>query len=465
MCLVNLYAPNKDSPEFFANIWEKVLSYNNADYIVCGDFNTVRDYSKDTYNYARNNNPKAKDEVERGMALLSLTDEWRALNPESFKFTWWTNHPSKKARLDYFLISQSILSLASDCHIRPRYRSDHAPVVLKLHINNHTPGPGPWRLNVDLLQNEEVIKLVKKEILLIKSTYAVTPYHPDYVDSIPMKDIEFLIDESLIWETLLTQIRGVLIRFASSLKRQRCKREETLSKKIESLENNINTNNSNPNQMTELALANEQLVKLREEKLKGAKIRSRANCVENGEKPSQFFLQLEKSNNVNKCFKELHLDTEEIVTDQERILLEIRKFYKKPLHRKPRNRKLIESLKDLNVTEYKKIPLHMINDLDGPITHEELHHAVINSKNNKSPGPDGFPVEFYKIFWDQIGHLYLRSINLNFNKNKISNSQLQGVITCLPKGNKPRKYLKNWKPISLLNSSYKLISTCIANRV
>ena len=47
----------------------------------------------------------------------------------------------------------------------------------------------------------------------------------------------------------------------------------------------------------------------------------------------------------------------------------------------------------------------MINDLEGPITQEELHQAVTYSKNNKSPGPDGFPVEFYKIFWDQIGHL------------------------------------------------------------
>ena len=367
----------------------------------------------------------------------------------------WTNHPSKKARLDYFLISQSILTLTSDCSIKPRYRSDHAPVLLKLHIDNHTPGTGVWRLNVDLLQNEEAIKLVKKEILLIKSTYAITPYHPDYVDSIPMKDIEFLIDESLIWETLLTQIRGVLIRFASSLKRQRCKREELLNKKIEQLENKTNANSSDQNLMTELAMANEQLVAIREEKLKGAKIRSRANWVENGEKPSQFFLQLEKSNYVNKCFKELHLDPEEIITDQERILQEIRNFYKNLYTERPRQNKLIESIKILDISGHNKIPLHMINDLEGPITHEELHQAVTNSKNNKSPGPNGFPVEFYKIFWDQIGHL--RSINSNFINNKISNSQLQGVITCIPKGKKPRKYLKNWRPISLLNSSYKLM--------
>ena len=91
----------------------------------------------------------------------------------------------------------------------------------------------------------------------------------------------------------------------------------------------------------------------------------------------------------------------------------------------------------------------MFNELEGPITHEELHQEVINSKNNKSPGPNGFPVEFYKKIWDHIAYLYLRSINSNFKNSKISNSQLQGVITCIPKGNKPRK----------------LISTCISNRV
>ena len=50
--------------------------------------------------------------------------------------------------------------------------------------------------------------------------------------------------------------------------------------------------------------------------------------------------------------------------------------------------------------------------------------------------------------------------------NGIGNvSQKQGIISCIRKGNKPRKYLKNWRPISLLNSSYKIISSWITNRI
>ena len=40
-----------------------------------------------------------------------------------------------------------------------------------------------------------------------------------------------------------------------------------------------------------------------------------------------------------------------------------------------------------------------------------------------------------------------------------------GIITLIPKGNKDRKYLRNWRPISVLNVLYKIASSCIANRM
>ena len=85
--------------------------------------------------------------------------------------------------------------------------------------------------------------------------------------------------------------------------------------------------------------------------------------------------------------------------------------------------------------------------------------------NGKSPGPDGFPTEFYKFFWTDIGKYYIRSLNLAFEKGELSTTQKQGVITCLPKGNKPREFLKNWRPITLLNVDYKLVSACLAARM
>ena len=116
---------------------------------------------------------------------------------------------------------------------------------LSLITNEHTIGPGFWKLNLSLLENEELIAKIKNKIKLIRATYAATPYSPDYIDSCPNKDIQLMISDSLFWESLLTQLRGVFIRFASIEKRKTCSIEKQLVKKIEKLEieSNLNKNN------------------------------------------------------------------------------------------------------------------------------------------------------------------------------------------------------------------------------
>ena len=64
-----------------------------------------------------------------------------------------------------------------------------------------------------------------------------------------------------------------------------------------------------------------------------------------------------------------------------------------------------------------------------------------------------------------IGKFILRSINYGYKNGSLSITENQGLFTCLPKLNKSRLRLKNWRPISLLNVAYKLASLVIANRV
>ena len=102
----------------------------------------------------------------------------------------------------------------------------------------------------------------------------------------------------------------------------------------------------------------------------------------------------------------------------------------------------------------------------GPNTiYEELLLALKKKSINRSPGLDGFTVEFYKMFFIDLSWYLLRSINESYDSNNLSVSRKRGVITLLPKGNKPQEFLKNWRPISLLNVSYKIASSCIANRL
>ena len=76
------------------------------------------------------------------------------------------------------------------------------------------------------------------------------------------------------------------------------------------------------------------------------------------------------------------------------------------------------------------------NLLEGQICREELLFSLKkNSKDNKSPGSDGFTMEFLNFFLD-IGVFLLRSTNYSFLVKEFSTTQKEGIITCIPKQGK-----------------------------
>ena len=85
-------------------------------------------------------------------------------------------------------------------------------------------------------------------------------------------------------------------------------------------------------------------------------------------------------------------------------------------------------------------------------------------QNNKSPGSDGLTTEFYKIFWTDVKHFLINSLNYSYRNGDLTDLQKQS-ITLLPKGDKDTWYLENWRPISLLNVDYKIATQSIANRL
>jgi len=104
-------------------------------------------------------------------------------------------------------------------------------------------------------------------------------------------------------------------------------------------------------------------------------------------------------------------------------------------------------------------------NMENDITAEECFEVLKSMKRNKSPGSDGFTVEFYIHFWNELKHPMLKSFQESFEKESLSTSQKLGIITCLPKPGKSKEDIKNWRPISLLNVDYKILSGVIANRL
>ena len=98
-------------------------------------------------------------------------------------------------------------------------------------------------------------------------------------------------------------------------------------------------------------------------------------------------------------------------------------------------------------------------------TDQEIATAVLGLKNNKTPGPDGIGIDFYKVFWGQIGNLICELIRYMFDNYCLIPSSSNGIINLIPKKGRDTRYLKNLRPITLLNSDYKIIEKALANRM
>ena len=111
-------------------------------------------------NATTHRNPLKK--VQNIANSLDLIDVWRTLNPDGKRFTWRRTKPEVHCRLDYFMISSSLITAITNAEILPGYRTDHSLITIHLAGNNNPRGPGSGS-SIRLLCCE-YIELIKKTI-------------------------------------------------------------------------------------------------------------------------------------------------------------------------------------------------------------------------------------------------------------------------------------------------------------
>ena len=151
-----------------------------------------------------------------------------------------------------------------------------------------------------------------------------------------------------------------------------------------------------------------------------------------------------------------------ITMDENTILGELYSFYSKLYST---SHDPVPNFSDLDNLDIPTLNIDEQIECEGQLSQHEILSVLKTCKNNKSPGTDGFPAEFYKFFWNDIKHYLTNAINHNYMNGQLSVTQKEGLITLIPKKDKDTLLLKNWRPITLLNQDYKLASKAIAKRL
>ena len=478
-----LYGPNDDSPEFFENIF---THYTNSGFINCiltGDFNVTLNHDIDNYGYNSPRNPRARRSLNNLMGNYGFIDAFRCLNPNKRLFTWIRKGGPQRARLDMFLLTESLRPFIQSQSTFPAFRSDHSPIILAIDFSQFVRGKGVWKHNSELLKDIEYVNAINHTIKKSFAKYVINPSYDNFFQDATDEDflsfmnleisaieqMEFNIDPHTLLDMILNDIRNETITFSTAKKRLHNSIENELFSNLKSLQDKIAEGTLHPNIFEELEQTERQYNEFRELQNRKTYFNSRLLSKIEGEKPTKYFLNIEKKLSTQKYISLLTVKDAEgretNITSQPAIEKEAQLYYKDLFSNKDEFISLeIDDFLNEEDTHSKLNP-EQVQLLEKDITLQELTDALKKTKNGSTPGFSGFTYAFYKCFWRYLGKTILNAMKYSFIINKLPSSQTIGIISLLPKGEKPKQFLENWRPITLQNSIYKLMSSVISNRI
>ena len=459
--LGSIYGPNRDEPQFYEHLAEILDSVDYDHVILGGDFNLVMDTQNDCFGYVRENNVNAKKKLTSTCNKHNLIDIWRHHKPNEQQFTWYSSTFSKGARLDMFLVSSHLSSLCNNLQITPGYRTDHNMISMGLQLGE-SRGPGLWKFNDSLLKDEEYLKIVNECIFRTIEEYALPPYSRDFLSNTHnYKDIQFQIDDGLFYETLLMMIRGETVQYSKRRAKRIKEKEKQLLSHIYNAHRTFEQTKSEESNSL-LQRYKQELQEVRKPYIDGLIVRSRTRWHEEGEKASKFFLGLEKRNAMRKTVTVLK-DGEQKITRNSSILKTFTNNLSKKYNKVDAMPQLVSKYISENITN--TLSSNERSLLDEPLSFQELTEALQKMKKGKSPGSNGYTSCFFKCFWNQIGPFMFRAFVFSSNLGKTILSHREGIITMIPKLGKSPDDIKGWRPITLLNVDFKIISAAISARL
>lgn len=443
ICLATIYAPvlYTERETFLTEMTQELLHFRN--HIICGDFNCVIDPRQDKVSSSPSKiRSTSTNTLSKFIVDLNLDDVYRRRNPDVPGFTWTQQHTGVAERIDMFLVSKDISHDLSDISVTPVAFSDHSSVVMSIRqTTNVARGQPYWKFNTSFLKEERFRNLVT-------ALWEHWRHQKDRFDTI--------LDW---WDSGKSRIRELCIKYGIRRHKKRTKHRRKIEISLRKAD--LRIQKGDLSSIRDVNKYKSLLNQLDREEIHGSHIRSRMTWLERGETSQKFSISTERRQAGKHQFRQLKTLAETMATTSDQLLSTVREFYGELYKQETTSPTAIRHiLSNINTT---------LNEDDrqsceGPLSLEELTASMRQLKTGKAPGLDGIPVEFYSSFWNCLMEDFAQMASEVRTSESLTPSQRTGVIRLLYKRG-DRENLANWRPISLLNTDYKIMSRALANRL
>jgi exonuclease III len=528
LTLISLYGPNDNNGEFYADLNNILRDLNPENVLIGGDWNATWDSSppEENLDVLHMRNIPSRERTERVRAIANrygLIEPLRFRYPTQKDYSYIPNAAANinRSRIDYFLIHNTHADKISETGIKCNRLStmfDHKCIFLNL--GNSKKSTDRNKINDTILDNDAIkiilettvkenylnnadpmavprymINTLKAEIgrvhhkLKIASDLELAAINDVNLDNDIADTVIRLVQESreiaetlpgleffealpvscspdLFFEGLIYSVKNEILSKQAAIYKIKKFKKKSLRDRIWELKKNFAEN------FREIFRQEKILDNIVEEELR-AELKKYKNFERlNNEKITPHFMNLVKNdskNNVSldKICKE---DGTEFLTGKERNEF-ISTFYKTLYEKNENVRVNGDSIRNFlgDVVNHPAVADSKLNDdeksdLDSDLTLGEFDEAVLEAKNNGSPGIDGISNKFIKRYWQLFRVPLFRYTEYCLENGNLTENFKCAKIRLIPKKGDPKK-ISNWRPISLLNCFYKIISRVLANRM
>ncbi|WVZ91915.1 hypothetical protein U9M48_038026 [Paspalum notatum var. saurae] len=433
--LVLVYGPaQEDHKQRFLTELAHLSSKETIPTVIGGDFNIMRgshEKNKGTFN---NRWPLLFNAVIDAYNLRELELSGR-------QFTWANNLADQTfEKLDRVLVTTEWESKYPKATVQALSReiSDHTPLLLNSQDGASFSSHHDFKFELGWLLHEGFFDMVK-------DIWTSTDIGDNPMDR---------------WQAKIRRLRQHLRGWAKNIRGTYKQEKKLLLNKLDELDKKSEHTHLEQNELNIKHALHEKLaLLLREEEIKWYQRAKVKNLLEGDANTKYFHLVANGKHRKTRIFSLEQV--EGIITGDVELRNYITKYYKN-LFGHPETSDVV--LDENRIDDIPQVSPQENELITSPFTSEEVRAAIFQMEHNKSPGPDGFPPEFYQVFWNII-EPDLMALFAEFHKGTLALNRLNfGNIILVPKVGDANK-IQQYRPICLLNVSFKIFTKVATNRI